>query len=174
MAKRGPKPTPTALLKLRGSWRAKGRGEEPEPPVSIPTAPKFLKGEALAEWDRITVLLAKVGCVAEQDRALLSAYCIEWARYVRANNQLRFVRSLLATTTRGTKMAHPLIRVSDRALANMLRICQEFGLSPAARTQLNVEAASVAEDPLEQLIRQKIERRKKARFFEKQKPRDEA
>jgi len=160
MGKRGPKPTPTSILKLRGSWRAKNRGKEPTPEVKIPPAPKFLTGEALVEWRRITKLLAEVGCIAQQDRALLAAYCIEWAKFVRANNQLRVCKSLLTKTTRGTKTSHPLLRISDRAFAKMLKICAEFGLSPSSRTRLNTE-----DDPLVRMI-SKQETQKKQKFFD--------
>lgn len=157
----GRKPKPTAVHVLQGTFRPdRHSGGEPEPPTSIPEPPKSLKGEALAEWDRITVLLAASKCIAELDRSALAAYCIEWSRYVNANNKLRLANTLLAESTKGTKMPHPLLRVSDRALANMLRICQEFGMTPASRSRLDVEAASGAEDPLERLIREQAERRK--------------
>ena len=150
----GRKPKPTAVLKLQGNFRAdRHQDGEPEPPLAIPEPPKSLKGEALAEWDRITKLLADAHCIAELDRSALAAYCTEWARYVNANNKLRLANTLLAESTKGTKMPHPLLRVSDRALANMLRICQEFGLTPASRTRLNINAGAADEDPLEKLIR---------------------
>ena len=85
--------------------------------------------------------------------------CIEWAKYIRANNMLRVVRSMMSESTKGTKIPHPLLRVSDRALANMLRICQEFGLTPASRSRLNIEAGRSGGDPLERLIREQAERR---------------
>jgi P27 family predicted phage terminase small subunit len=158
----GRKPKPTAVLKLTGRYRAdRHQGVEPEPPTAIPSPPKILKGEALAEWDRITRMLAEAHCIAELDRGPLVAYCLEWAKYIKANNRLRIIRSMLAESTKGTKMPHPLLRISDRALANMLRICQEFGLTPAARSRLDIEAGSSTEDPLARLIREQAERRKK-------------
>lgn len=153
---------PKAMLKLHGNYRPDRQGvNAPDPPKVVPDPPKVLKGEALEEWNRITKLLAQVECIAELDRATLAAYCLEWARYVNANNRLRVVRTLLAESTKGTKMPHPLLRISDKALKNMLSICQEFGLTPASRMRLNVEAgAGGEEDPLERLIREQAERRR--------------
>jgi P27 family predicted phage terminase small subunit len=159
----GRKPKPTAVLKLTGQYRPdRHEGTEPQPAVGIPEPPKSLTGEALAEWDRITRLLVQVRCIAELDRSALAAYCIEWAKYIKANNRLRVINSLLTESTKGTRMPHPLLRVSDRALANMLRLCQEFGLTPAARSRLNVEAGQSSEDPLERLIREQAQRRRQA------------
>lgn len=159
----GRKPKPTNVLKLTGNYRPDRHGRiEPEPPPVIPKAPKYIRGIALAEWERITKLLAEVRCVTELDMAALAAYCIEYARYVNANNKLRVIRTMLSESTKGTKMPHPLLRVADRAFNNMIRLCQEFGLTPAARTRLDIKAISGVEDPLERLLRQQAERRKKA------------
>lgn len=156
----GRKAKPIGVHILQGTFRAdRHNAAEVEAPVIIPDPPKSLKGEAMAEWDRITRLLAEAKCIADLDRSALAAYCIEWARYVTANNRLRVANTLLAESTKGTKMPHPLLRVSDRALANMLRICQEFGLTPASRSRLNIDAAAGNEDPLEKLIREQQQRR---------------
>lgn len=157
----GRKPKPLELHLLQGTFRADRHGTgQPRPATQIPSPAKSLKGEALAEWDRITALLAESNCVTEFDRGALTAYCIEWARYIEANNKIRFGGTLLSESTKGTKMPHPLLRVSDRALANMLRICQEFGLTPASRSRLNIEAGGANEDPLERLIREQMEGRR--------------
>ena len=51
---------PTAILKLHGTDRGDRRySGEPDPEVSIPDRPKFLKGEAKKEWDRIAPKLEK-------------------------------------------------------------------------------------------------------------------
>lgn len=150
------------MLKLHGNYREdRHGGAAPDPPTAIPDPPPMLKGEALEEWNRITQLLSQVKCIAELDRATLAAYCTEWARYVIANNRLRVIRTLLSESTKGTKMPHPLLRISDKALKNMLSICQEFGLTPASRTRLNIEAGSGTDgDPLERLIREQAARRR--------------
>lgn len=168
MTKRGPKPKPTALLKLQGTYREDrhGKRSEPQLPSIIPDAPAFLKGLALDEWHKITALLAEANCITQLDHAMLTAYCLEFERYIIANKRLGSARTMLTKSTKGTKLPHPLIRISNGALANMLRICSEFGLTPSARTRLNIEAASGAVDPLDSLIRQQIELREKRKFFD--------
>ena len=158
----GRKPKPTKTLKLQGNYRPDRHLRiEPEPEFAIPDPPKCLRGLALEEWNRVVKLLAEVKMIAELDMTALAAYCMEWAKYVNTNNKLRVMRSVLTESTKGTKMAHPLLRVSDRALANMLRICEQFGMSPAARSRLDIHAAGLNEDPLANLIRRQAERRHK-------------
>ena len=157
----GRKPKPTAQLKLHGGYREDRRpGDEPQPGVQIPEPPKILTGEGLAEWDRVTKLLAEVKCISRLDRAALTAYCVEWDTYTTAHNRLRLVKSLLADGSTGNKVPHPLLRIRDRAFSNLLKICTEFGLTPSARTRLSIAAAGEVVDPFDALIKQQAERRK--------------
>jgi len=159
--KSGRKRKPKAVLKLHGTFRADRHGgaEAVEAPTAIPTPPKLLRGIALAEWDRITTLLADNNCIAELDMATLTMYCVEWAKYVKANQRLAKVRTFLTSSTKGSKMPHPLLRVSNKAFANLMRLCSEFGFSPAARARLSIEAKAAGSDPLEQLLRNQMQRR---------------
>jgi P27 family predicted phage terminase small subunit len=147
------------LHKLHGTDREDRHAKNvPDPIVSAPPCPKSLTGLAREEWDRITQLLIEVGCVSELDMAEIAAYCREWSKYTKANDRLDNLDDYITKSTKGTKIPHPLLRVSDRALANMLRICQDFGLSPAARSRLDMESAA-KDDPLADLIRRAGEKR---------------
>jgi len=55
MAKRGPPPTPTKILKMRGSWRADGRGEEPEPSNEINMLVETESQQLLSIEERIKI-----------------------------------------------------------------------------------------------------------------------
>ena len=52
MAKRGPKPQPTALKLLRGTRADRVNDAEPCPPPGEPAPPAYLDAEGLAEWGR--------------------------------------------------------------------------------------------------------------------------
>jgi len=118
MGKRGPAPTPTATLKLRGSWRANTRKNEPRPEPKIPNAPTWLDAEGKREWKRIAALLEPLRYVSETDRAMLAAYCQSWSDYVAA-----------------VKMVD--MKAVDSAFARLLRASSQFGLTPATRAQCN-------------------------------------
>ena len=51
MGSRGPAPTPTRKLDLRGSWRAGTRPGEPKPEPVAPVKPAALSPAAGAVWD---------------------------------------------------------------------------------------------------------------------------
>jgi P27 family predicted phage terminase small subunit len=156
----GRKRQPFAVHKLKGSYRKDRHGVKvPEPEVAMPTPPKQVKGLALAEWDRLVPLLAQLKSISLLDRAALAAYCIEYGLYMKAISQLQLGRTLLGRTSKGTKSPHPLLRVANRALGNMLRIASEFGLTPSARAKLQIDASAGEKDPLADLLRRQIERR---------------
>ena len=61
MGKRGPRPTPTAVLRARGSRRADRNPDrlEPEPPPGPPECPAWLNADAKVVWDQMVALLSE-------------------------------------------------------------------------------------------------------------------
>src|SRR5262245_889783 len=88
MGLRGPPPTPTAILNLRGSWRGKQRMGEVQFESGAPTCPAWLSKEAKAEWRRAVRLLASVGLLQKVDRALLACYCDCWAEVMTLTTEI--------------------------------------------------------------------------------------
>ncbi|MBN1807196.1 MAG: phage terminase small subunit P27 family [Sedimentisphaerales bacterium] len=141
MAKRGRSRKPTKRLKLHGTYREDRRYvDEPTPEVGIPRRPKFLTGEARKEWERIAPLLAKMKCLTEWDRSLLTAYCFEWGLYVQLCRKVKF-KDLTMDTINSNKIQNPLLTARNRALKNFKEIATEFGLTPSSRTRLSVSKA---------------------------------
>lgn len=81
MGKRGPIPTPTQILKLRGSYRAEQRTGEPMPEVARPDRPEWLNAKASAAWDQIVSELDAMGLLGRIDSNALARYCTLWARW---------------------------------------------------------------------------------------------
>jgi P27 family predicted phage terminase small subunit len=153
--KSGRKPKPLSVLKLTGTYRAdRHAATEINLPAKAPAPPPHITGEARREWFRVVKLLAKSGCVTELDLQPLAAYCIEFEKYKRANDDISKVDSLLVRSTKGTAMLHPLLKASDHALLNMLRIAGEFGLTILSRRTLRLQPKSSATND-------------KSRFFQK-------
>ena len=125
----GRKPKPTAQLKISGSWRAKGREDEPSPEVSIPLAPKWLSKIAKDEWRRVSVELAKVGLVAELYVVPLALYCQAYADYLGACNSCK---SLTLETTNGNIIQNPAVGAKNQAFDRLLKAAREFGMTPTA------------------------------------------
>ncbi|MBN2019303.1 MAG: phage terminase small subunit P27 family [Sedimentisphaerales bacterium] len=129
---------PTTLLKIHGTFREDRRAtDEPMPAIAIPSMPKFLKGEAAAEWERVAPLLAKMKCLTEWDRSLLAAYCFEWGVYVELCKKVK-LKDLTITTVSGNKIYNPLLASRNKALSNLKELAIQFGLSPSSRSRLSV------------------------------------
>lgn len=74
MGKRGPKKTPTAILKIRGTRRA---NERPDRVVvaEMPEPPNWLAGEALEEWNELAPLIFNANMLTLRDRGALARLC---------------------------------------------------------------------------------------------------
>ena len=157
MGRRGPAPTPTPILQLRGSWRANARKNEPSPARKAPAKPRGMSREASATWDYLVPKLVKMGVLAEVDRNALHRYCETWARWKRAGKFLREngeTYPLYETDKNGNervKYHAPFPEVSIyRGTSDMLhRMEQQFGLSPSARASIEVPNGMDEESELE-------------------------
>ncbi len=153
MGRRGPKPTPTAMLRLVGSRELSQRTDEPKPPATAPVAPTWLSLEAKAEWRRVVPHLVKLGVIAKIDRAPLVAYCESWADYHAAVRAVR-VEGKTFTTPHGYIAKNPMVTILNESRAAVLRFAQEFGLTPSARARVSGQPRQ-ADDPLTNFVNQK-------------------
>lgn len=130
MAKRGPKPVPTPILKLRGSWRGKVRGDELGVDQKRPARPQWLKGEAKKCWERLVPILHKAGLATELNRETLACLCDSWARYVEACAQCEG-ESMVTEAATGTPMQNPWMTVRNQMWEQVYKGAACFGLTPA-------------------------------------------
>ena len=142
----GPPPTPTAILKARGSWRAKLRPDEPLFRPSAPQLPDWLPANAVAEWDKLVPKLLALGVLAEVDVGMLAAYCLTAALVVDLTQQIGAAKSV-------AKIAK-LQRRRQETIAEQIKLAQQFGLSPSARTRVKGTKPHDA-DPLEAFLQKK-------------------
>ena len=150
MGKRGPKPTPSAKLRLVGSRKLENRQDEPKPELGVPSPPAWLSREASAEWKRVTPELARIGVLAQIDRAILVGYVESWSDFHAAVQAVRDSGTIF-TTPNGHIAKHPNVTVLNESRMAFLRFAQELGLSPSARARL---AASPKDhgNPLTQFV----------------------
>jgi phage terminase small subunit len=76
MGLRGPQPTPTAILKARGSWRADIRTNEPSMEPGVPECPRKLTKAQLAWWDRTVAIMLRMKTLTLAHGEALSRYCV--------------------------------------------------------------------------------------------------
>lgn len=137
MGKRGPKPTPTKTLKLRGSWRAETRKGEPQPELGLPIMPRTLRAEAKLVWKRIVPKLAAMGVLAAIDGEALARYCTMAVRYWKAERFLELNGDTYAA--RDGEKKRPQVGIATDLNAALARIEASFGLSPSSRTSIRTE-----------------------------------
>lgn len=137
MGKRGPAPTPTPILKARGSWRGKIKRGEPAPPVVAPACPDWLPDGARVEWGRLAGQLEALGVLAEVDRDALVAYCMAWSEYCELEKEIQKTGLIIRTGKKPA--ANPLVKLRDRAAERALRLAIQFGLTPSARSRVQVQ-----------------------------------
>ena len=143
MTERGRKPTPTVIKQVLGNpGRRPMNAAEPRPTMSRPTAPSFLNAEAMAEWQRISDELARMGLLTGLDRAGLAAVCQAYGRWVQAELALARMKNemngLVIRTKSGNMIQNPLLGVANKAMSDYMRFAAEFGMTPSGRTRISV------------------------------------
>lgn len=139
MGKRGTKPTPTAILGMRDSWRAKDRKNEPVARRGFPLRPFFLDGDELAsvEWERICDELDSMGILYLADSMSIAGYCEAAAEFQRLAQTVR-EEGHTSVTDKGNVIQHPLVGAKNKAAERMLKFACQFGLTPSARASIEV------------------------------------
>lgn len=149
MGRRGPPPTPTPILKRRGSWRAKARGAEPSAPPGRPPCPACLTGGARHAWQQLAPQLEGMGVLTQVDGAALARYCQMWDQWRRYQKVLAKEGDITkAVDANGNEQLRlrPEVAESRRLSMELLRLEKEFGLTPAARAHLAQAAKDTESD----------------------------
>lgn len=130
---------------LQGGRAAPEASREPKPtlPTEIPAPPAYLKGWARKEWLRVVPDLYGTGTYAEIDETMLAAYCMAFARWIRAELDLERMAKLdpvthgvMMKTSNGNAIQNPLVGAASTARRDMHRLADSFGLTPSSRTQI--------------------------------------
>jgi P27 family predicted phage terminase small subunit len=139
---RGRKPKPTHLKLLEGNLgRRPPNLGEPKPRRAIPTCPAHLCPSAKAEWKRLACQLHSLGVLTELDRAPLAAYCQAYGRWVEAERKLKETPTLLKLPS-GYLQHNPWLTIANKQLELMHKYMAELGLSPVARSRVDVRRTS--------------------------------
>lgn len=158
MPKPGPRPTPTRVLRLRGSWRAKRNLKEPAPEVKKPAAPAWLSDDAKAVFDVYAEKLHASGVLTAADELALARYADLCVQYRRAAEFVAKHGDVYVTSGRpgpngepgrptGFK-TYPQAKRQLHVAQALLQIEREFGLTPAARAGLTSDLPTIPDSPL--------------------------
>jgi len=137
--KPGTKPTPTALRKLRGNpgKRPLPKGEPKPKRVSAPRCPTGMSKGAQVHWRREGARLAGAGLLTEADLLAFRRMCEDLSV---ADEAMAMVEQygMVIKTTNGNLIQSPYLGIANRLYDRALRIMTEFGMTPSARTRIQV------------------------------------
>jgi P27 family predicted phage terminase small subunit len=141
MGTRGPKPTPTAILKARGSWRANRPGE-PQPERKAPACPSYLSKPEKAVWKQMVRELTAIGVLTVLDRNPLARYCVVFVRWRTACDFLAKYGTTQPIKDGNGKVkcfqSFPQVAQVNQWEAALHKLEQEFGIGPASRARIVV------------------------------------
>lgn len=143
MGKRGMAPEPTHLKIIKGNPGRRPLNEnepKPAPVFTLPSPPSWMDTYAKAEWKRMGAILVRIGVLTAADLTAFSAYCSAYARWRRCEEKLIGVhKENGGYTDRYGRTRHPECVTVERAFEQLLRMAQQFGATPSARTQITVD-----------------------------------
>jgi P27 family predicted phage terminase small subunit len=144
MGRRGPAPTPTAILKLRGSPLATKRRNlrEPKGPPGRPRCPDWLDEDAKAAWRHLIPQLDSMGVLTRIDGNALARYCRLWSRWRKAEAFLDKNGEMYPLKDEAGKVKcfqpFPQVSIANKLAQQLTRLEQEFGMTPSARTRIQL------------------------------------
>jgi len=155
MGKRGPKPTPTAVLKLRGSGLVTNRIDR-HTQAERPDRPSYLTDEAATMWDELVDLLFSARVLTKRDRNALGRYCLTWDRWREAEEFITENGTTYESATKQGGLIHrqyPQVRQSQQWSQLLARLEAEFGLCPASRAGMGGPKTASNSDSLKSRLK---------------------
>ena len=136
MAQTGRKPKPTALKILEGNpGKRQLNNSEPTPAKKAPKCPSWLDAEAKKEWRRLTKQLDDLGLLTTVDMAAFAGYCQAYARWKEAEEFISKHGTIVKTPS-GYWQQVPQVSIAQTYLKIMNKLCEQFGLTPSARSRI--------------------------------------
>ncbi|MDE2427041.1 MAG: phage terminase small subunit P27 family [Elusimicrobia bacterium] len=136
MGSRGPQKSPRQAHKLRGTLR-EDRHAGPEMPVMVPQMPPDLGPVAQGAWNVITAKLLSAGLIADLDQLPMRLLCESVELYLEACDVVK--RDGLIVASVKAIYQHPAVGIRNKAWAQIVKLCREFGMSPSARCGLHID-----------------------------------
>ena len=135
---------PTARHRLVGSYREDRHGGELELPPEVPDAPDWLGDRAREHWSRLAYLLHGMGVLTKADGLALALLCDALTDYEEAAARIR-ADGITVEGSQGQPRIHPAMTARHQAWERVLKVCREFGLTPATISKVRASEAPTDE-----------------------------
>jgi len=148
MGRRGPVPTPTSILKLRGSTLATQRRQKDEArgPAGAPDRPDWLDEAARKMWDHLLPMLDGMGVLTRIDGNALARYCRLWSRWRKMEKFIEEKGEMYPLRGESGQVRcfqqWPQVAIAHRLALQLTKLEQEFGLTPSARARTQLAPAN--------------------------------
>lgn len=167
MGRRGPPPKPTLLKLVSGNPGGRPlNAHEPVPPPGDAEPPSHLDERARLVWQQVVPRLARIGLARSVDGEALARYCqliVMWrdcTAFIEKNGRSYPVRAESADPKKPGRIirfdAFTETSLVMRLARELLAIEREFGLTPSARSRIQVAADTASKGDINEL---------KAKFF---------
>jgi P27 family predicted phage terminase small subunit len=167
MGRRGPPPKPTVLKLVSGNPGGRPLNtREPIPPPGDAEPPPHLDERARLVWQQVVPRLSKIGLARSVDGEALARYCqliVMWRDctvFVEKNGRAYPVRAESGDPKKPGRIirfeAFTETTLIMRLARELLAIEREFGLTPSARSRIQVAAETTSKGDINEL---------KAKFF---------
>ena len=97
-------------------------------------------------------LLEQMGLLTEMDMAAFAGYCQAYARWKEAEEFITQHGTMIRTPN-GYLQQVPQVSIAQTNLKIMLKFCEQFGLTPSARSRIAAEEGGQQDkDPMELIL----------------------
>jgi P27 family predicted phage terminase small subunit len=144
-------PTPKksiADLKASGSYRPNKHGREedkPQLPIEAPSVPHYVDQKALTYFSEIVNYGLDMNIVTKADSVIIGLLSSEMAEWTELNDLIKsegFMVKMPTATGFMQTVINPKIKVRDDKLKVILKMISELGMTPAARSKVNINEKS--------------------------------
>lgn len=144
--KKGRRPRPTALKLLQGERPSRVNDDELAAMAGAPAPPEALDELVAGQYRALVALLEPVGVLTELDGPALVAFAQVLVEHHQAARLVNTVGPLIRDD-HGQARTNPAYRIRRDTGRDILRWAMEFGMTPAARSQISRRLASGAAAP---------------------------
>lgn len=150
----GRRPTPSALKLVTGNpGKRPLNKKEPKPRTKVPVCPPHLDAKGKTVWKKLCTLLRRMGVMTEADGLALERLCDCYADILACRDLIERDGRTYTTIDQNANTLiknNPAVNQLRAADAQFKSYLVEFGLTPAARSKVNVDLPDGDEkkDPL--------------------------
>lgn len=138
-------------LKASGTYRPSSHGSEDDlvtMPVEAPESPEFLTEKALEYFHELVGYGVDMDIISRADGVIVGLLASEFEEWVKLDQVIKaegFMKKMPTATGFMQEVVNPNIKIRDDKLKVILKMLGELGLSPVARSRLQVNKKNAQE-----------------------------